>query len=753
MERKRRRKRSTAAALALALVLTASACAPKNLPEEGTGSEAGGSGQEQPSGQTGQTGQEQPSGSLAALLADEAAWELDPAGKRIDVPWQPRIYETDAPQYDFSLAGLENKDQFTGFTKSQAALLEKNGFVVLKPSETTPLKINHVYEQAEYMDYPVFITADAVLNLYHVFYSESMKLYEIANYHPALVDLTQSMLDKALLAHEEASPAMAEEAALAAAYFGVAMALLGGEPELPEDIRAIVDEETARILAAEAYTESAVFGHEVDYTQYVVRGHYTRAEALGQYFRAMMWYGQNGFKVTRIENGEEVIDEKALATSLHITSLLMAGGSEDLERWLAIYDMTSLYSGTSDDLNILDFAETIETVFGRGAAPDAFKDPAQQEALAEAVSAMREPQIVPKMLDGSGQGKSFRLMGQRFTLDAQIMQQLVEPIKRPLPSALDVLSAFGHDHAEAVLRQYNDPAAEWEGYDRKLLEMKAMAAGLDEAIWKKDLYHGWLGAIDLAAASWEEVDGAPPFMATQAWTRKSLATALGSYAELKHDNVLYSKQVMAERGGPDEIERFAYVEPQVALYEHLAWLTAYTKENLAAKMGQDDVAMEPLVFMGQMLDLLIGCSVKELEGRDLTADERRQMLMLGGLVDSINYMYLGAFARYVEEYTDEDTSALVSDVATALGVGYLEQGVGLPHEIYAIVMVNGRKLLAKGSVYSYYEFVSKERLTDEAWLDILETGSIDHLETMPWMASFLSPEPNKVVYVQPEVQW
>ena len=46
----------------------------------------------------------------------------------------------------------------------------------------------------------------------------------------------------------------------------------------------------------------------------------------------------------------------------------------------------------------------------------------------------------------------------------------------------------------------------------------------------------------------------PAFMHNNAWTHKDLQTALGSWTELKHDTILYAKQVMAEMGGggPEE---------------------------------------------------------------------------------------------------------------------------------------------------------------------------------------------------------
>ena len=52
----------------------------------------------------------------------------------------------------------------------------------------------------------------------------------------------------------------------------------------------------------------------------------------------------------------------------------------------------------------------------------------------------------------------------------------------------------------------------------------------------------------------------------------------GSYTELKHDTVLYSKQVMAEMGGgmEEEPDDRGYVEPEPVVYERFASLAEQT---------------------------------------------------------------------------------------------------------------------------------------------------------------------------------
>lgn len=62
--------------------------------------------------------------------------------------------------------------------------------------------------------------------------------------------------------------------------------------------------------------------------------------------------------------------------------------------------------------------------------------------------------------------------------------------------------------------------------------------------------------------------------------------------------------------------------------------------------------------------------------------------------------------------------AAIADVYTEPTSGaVLEEAVGDVLPLYAVVTINGRRWLARGGVYSYYEFHQPigNRLTDDAW--------------------------------------
>ncbi len=81
-------------------------------------------------------------------------------------------------------------------------------------------------------------------------------------------------------------------------------------------------------------------------------------------------------------------------------------------------------------------------------------------------------------------------------------------------------------------------------YSENMAKMNEYITGLDTDVWTQNLYWGWLH--QLRPLLDERGNGYPIFMQNTAWMRKDLNTFLGSWTELKHDTILYTKQVYAE---------------------------------------------------------------------------------------------------------------------------------------------------------------------------------------------------------------
>jgi hypothetical protein len=90
----------------------------------------------------------------------------------------------------------------------------------------------------------------------------------------------------------------------------------------------------------------------------------------------------------------------------------------------------------------------------------------------------------------------------------------------------------------------------------------------------------------------------------------------------------------------------------------------------------------------------------------------------------------------------DDDMAVIADVHTDPNSGtVLEEGVGRPMVIYVAIQVEGQIILTRGGIFSYYEFTwpMDDRLTDEAWQDILTQGEAPPLPS--WTASFVANAP------------
>lgn len=679
------------------------------------------------------------------------------------LPYDEAIYSPKVFDKSLTYESIANPEDYTNFSSGQIDMLNSNGFVVLQPKEYPRMNINSAYEAHSYNETPIFISSDILLYMYHEFYSGSMKIYEAMIYYPNLVTITEALAKSSIQAYENAEPSIKEDLKYVAAYYGVAATLLKIEQEYPEEIQRLIDAEVDKIFKADTNETNQILDRMADYSQYTVRGHYVISEEFSDYFRTMMWYGQLGFDLND-ENLEKRRNSRA--RSLMITALLYEEDVSIPIKYSIIYDLTSLYSSTSNDLNIFDMIEIIKSVYGEHPSLALFREDSYDEALDTAIKQSRKAEIVS--MDGSS-GIEFRFMGQRYSLDADVMQSLIDPIQRPVSTAFDFAGAC-NPVAEELLRSNYQTNENWPEFDENFEKAKLKIKQFDG--WQDDLYHGWLWAIEATLSDDLGNVNKPVFMQNKAWAHKSIVSALSSFTELKHDNVLYSHQVAAEcgAGGPKD-DFHHYIEPNVELYNRLLWLTENTQQNINRVGELFDFNDPSQYYFSSMIELLTTCktvSIKELQGDTVTQEEMYELDQIGGVVDFIESGYKAALGRYsTKQIVQSHTSALVADIATVNGV-ISECAVGLPMDIYVLADVNGVSYLTKGSTYSFYEFTSEKRLTDEQWENMLgvtreyndgwlstnyEGPTLNVLEYMPWMSSYVSPDKNEVVIIDKDVRF
>jgi len=265
-------------------------------------------------------------------------------------------------------------------------------------------------------------------------------------------------------------------------------------------------------------------------------------------------------------------------------------------------------------------------------------------------------------------------------------------------------------------------------YLENMSQMNEYVSGLNTAIWTQNLYWGWL--YQLRPLLDKKTSGYPAFMQNNAWERKELNTFLGSWSQLKHDTILYAKQVYAELGGgmPEKKDDRGYVEPNPHVYARLASLLKMTSEGLETRNLLSPNIKINLDRMQQLAISLKTISEKELNNEQLSDEDYELIRSYGG---QLEHFWLEvnkdepAFQQSTSQrdYLYENPAAIIADVATDPNGSVLEVGTGKISDIYAVVPIDGELRIAKGGVYSYYEFTwpMSDRLTDKKWRDLLNS--------------------------------
>ncbi len=637
---------------------------------------------------------------------------------------------------DFS--DVENYDQFT-FSDSAEELLLKNYFAVVP---TYNDEFFSIYESNRYDLIPSFITTDSVLHNYHLLFNYLLKKVEKEKLYQAAIDLTEEMLEASERQYEDLKDTdWADSAKRNIAFFTVAKNLLDEDADIDELVEDEVETELNLIKEHAGIKESmvinigqnieAIDAYREDYSQYIPRGHYTKTEELKKYFKALMWYGRINF---RLKSDEETKSSILMTQALRNNKVAF-------KNWEIIFNPVSFFVGKTDDLTFYDYDLIYDQVYKGNSLTDVEKF----TQFKSAVKNLDKPKINSMpifqseiMPDREEEIFGWRFMGQRYTIDAEVFQHLIdrEVEDRMLPKGLDIPAAFGSELASDQLESEGE--FEYPGYETNLKLMQDYVKTLEVDIWTQNLYWGWLYTLtDLI----DPVDkGYPSFMTNQAWQYKDLQTILASWTELKHDTILYAKQVYAELGGApeDEGDDRGYVEPRPYVYARLASLLKMTAEGLQVRqlIGEDDIAL--LERFEKLVIDLKEISEKELNGQKLSDEDYELIKYFGGDLEHLWLEVMRDEGVTSRAQTNDNPAALVADVATDPNGFVLEEAIGHVDAIYVIFPLDGKLRIGKGGVFSHYEFIHpmSDRLTDEAWQEMLYME--EDPERAEWHSNFLA---------------
>ncbi|EMB19531.1 DUF3160 domain-containing protein [Treponema denticola] len=594
---------------------------------------------------------------------------------------------------------------------------------------------------------PIFITTDLISHSKHLIFDKAMQDIEEQIFIVRLKDLTDIFLKELEKVNTENFITAPEETKTKAVfYFQTAKALLETAPikkeneysskskgyyvyeetdknKIIEKYPEAVQEEVELILNAAGSSSSPVFtfenGKEIiqDYSRYIVRGHYTKNGILSTYFRTMLWFSSIDFPMTNRKNMSGKNFEAV--SEMQAIGLLIAEITKSNQTiftiWSDIYNPISDIVGLSDDLSFYDLIP-----FLRNYNIGDFNTWVSNEDNLMEFRNKAEQNLKKPFMNSSAM--SWKLFGQRFVFDSYIQEEATFPNveDRFIPSGLDVMKVLGSKAADKILA-----SSEYEKYPGLKENLTRLQNGLMAEPGKKfgqTYYSTVLNEIALQVRF--EKGAGFYFTESEAWNKKALLSAHGTWAELRHDTLLYAVMGGVAECGGDGIERptfrtkpipepIHYIEPNLPFWRNAALSIKYFASIVKQYKLIRPTSIERIESFAAICDKAASITEKEIQNKNISLQDIR---WIPTIANELAKLVLEFTHGYVDD-KDELKMALIADVFK-IGSTSLQVGTGIPYRIYVPLNdAQGGKRIAVGYCFSYYEFLqpSNDLYTDKTW--------------------------------------
>ncbi len=647
-------------------------------------------------------------------------------------------------KYDLgNVDNIVNRYHFKDMDSLFVKKLVDNNFVISKGNHQ---QLFHVYEENDYSLTPSFITTDLYLQAFHMYFGYTLKSLEQQKFIPILSELCLELYNYSMELSKTEDLGIKKLAEYNATYYAIPYYILTGQSlEVPSQHKEHYSTEIANIDKAEDGSSEFLSADPFHYSLFKPRGHYTRKDEMKAYFKAMMWLQIAPFCREESEQLRQVV-----FSSYMLKSGKAKDGRTLLSMYNSIYEPIVFLIGLPDNLSFMDIVEFMqkENVSDLQTALH-FQTLGKINYMLTELAKTRN-EIKPKIEMTCPDKINF--MPQRYLIDNDVLQNLVDvraDAKRAFPKGLDAFAAFGSESADDVLTHFYKEKNNWSSYPNEMAKMKRKFKNYKG--WDSSVYNKWIESL---VELQKKDKNYPVFMQTQEWDYKNMNTSLASWAELKHDAILYGEQPMAaECGGGDELEivTVGYVEPNLRFWNKLSELITMTS-NMLEKNGllTDDLEGKTNQ-LSDYVKFLIQVTNKELAKEKLTNEEYATIRYMGS---SIEYFTLSVIDPdlYLDNWSlvqgPDKSVAVVADIYTRNVPGCPKNGIlhvatGNVNSIYVVVEIEGLLYLTKGATFSYYEFVEPLgiRLTDEEWQKRIEEGQTPPVQK--WMEDLIIGEEPK----------
>ncbi|MBN2441183.1 MAG: DUF3160 domain-containing protein [Spirochaetales bacterium] len=656
--------------------------------------------------------------------------------------------------YNFGLYKKEFSPALQEKLKSEFIALERVPPSEINVSSMEPDDMVYLYNKlCESRMNPVLITTDFILHTLHLIFDRALQDIEKTYFLVYYEHLARMLFDKVSSYHTRTEHEnLKNECKELMGFCAVALSLSGqitGEDtgRLDPEILEKMKDEVTFIEASSGFQESPLTGNLVDYSIFKPRGHYTLNKALTMYFKLMKWFGQIDFALTLPEKAPPLSNPTRKAL---ILTLLLAD-SKDFMFYEMYCSVLDYIVGKSDNPTPIDYFNIISEMPELNTLEDLASDEILRAFIEKAKTSLPIPKISDTVMvqemggkdpedayaSGAGIPGGFRLVSERYTLDADIFTQLSSPRigtrehPRLRVKTWDIAHVFGSEIASGFLVE----DMEVRGYGENLEKLTGETSGLIYKDWYSTFYSSFL-RTSRQLLLFPNTTGVP-YLDSSLYRLKNHLTFFSTYAELKHDTILYAKQpYAAELGGfmsydyvrDSYPEPRGYIEPNLPFFKSLDLLSESLKISPAGEfLLSSNMGNSFKVFFDECAHLRTIVE-KQVKFVSLSSDDYDYLFTLPRTFSSI-ILPMNSVDDMGEE-TDELRMAIVADIFTnATGQEVLEVATGTPSRMYmAVYDPSGGRRVCIGYTFTYYEFWQPivKRLNDQEWRTaVYEDGPTD----------------------------
>jgi hypothetical protein len=546
-----------------------------------------------------------------------------------------------------------------------------------------------------YFGGPIFITSDSLLNGFHVLFEDTFREYELRQITElrknleAVLQQARKNLTKSNFTPADTAPGWRH----AQLVIGPALCILGTPLDFFDtDVRDEIKNQVDKIKASVAVELPAWLEPStrklpaLDYRSGRPVGFYSEDARLADYFRAVRWLQMIPFRADR---------------DIELAAIGMLGyavsGADQGQVGEYFHTYSSLL-GPTDCFGLPDARMAFPNFLWRRSDRRW-----GQLLLSKRSWLLRDdwkawaPDQLPPNASELLSKIEFRVLPAYRLPDSALFQQLADKNLEPEGLAIAVMlgSGFARDHLSRIT---------YEQFDVALAASRAQSAK-HESRAPPSLYDDYLNALRTLFAA--PPNDAPAFVHNEAWQAKSCQTALAGWAQMRHTFTLQAKQ--SENYFGIALVPPGFVEPNPEFFARMADLI----ERARGLLDENRDRWDELASMTRKLEAL---AHKELRLQPWTPEDESFLKAYGERLGFV----MGYEGNSYEVPKDDAPrwAEVHRNIPKELS---LAVGIGRPRVIFVLYPWNGMEILCQGSVMSYYEYHSKERLTDEEWKQLLDS--------------------------------